>query len=207
MHRWVVQYIRERAHEARARADAQRRAVEFHRRGPLRLRCRSARQLRRSGRLDADHAAEATLSAATRRYGPNVGEPALWVDPRRWGSLIGLIGGVVFIASYSSVLGTAVCTVAWVAGLMLTLAALSAHYVWPVPLGPQRATSCRSAEVGEFTFQYRPFALVATQLYGEFQCGARLLGASQAGQQLSANGRQQVRVRQRPGGHQLVHDR
>jgi len=34
------------------------------------------------------------------------------------------------------VLGVAVSTVAWVTGLVLALAALSAHYVWPVPLGP-----------------------------------------------------------------------
>lgn len=58
------------------------------------------------------------------------------VDPRRWGSLIGLIGGLVFIASYSSVLGAAVSTVAWVAGVALVLAALFAHYVRPVSLGP-----------------------------------------------------------------------
>ncbi len=74
--------------------------------------------------------------AASRRYGPDVGEPPLLIDPRRWGSLIGLIGGVVFIGSYSSVFGGAVSTVAWVAGLVLVLAALSAHYVWPVSLGP-----------------------------------------------------------------------
>jgi len=73
--------------------------------------------------------------AAARRYGPEVGEPALLVDPRRWGSLIGLIGGLVFIVSYSSVLGAAVATVAWVARLVLVVAALSAHYVWPVSLG------------------------------------------------------------------------
>jgi hypothetical protein len=76
-----------------------------------------------------------------RRYGPDVGEPPLVVDPRRWGSLIGLIGGLVFIGSYSSVLGAAVSTVAWVAGVVLVLAALSAHYVWPVALGPMARPS------------------------------------------------------------------
>ncbi len=82
--------------------------------------------------------------AAARRYGPEVGEPPLLVDPRRWGSLIGLIGGLVFIGSYSSVLGAAVSTVAWAAGVVLVLAALSAHYVWPVALGPMARPS-RSA--------------------------------------------------------------
>ena len=77
-----------------------------------------------------------TRPAATRRYGPEVGEPPLLVDPRRWGSLIGLIGGAMFIGSYSSVLGAAISAFAWVAGLVLVLAALSAHYVWPVSLGP-----------------------------------------------------------------------
>ena len=58
------------------------------------------------------------------------------VDPRRWGSLIGLIGGLVFVASYSSVLGVAVSMVAWVVGVALVLSALFAHYVRPVSLGP-----------------------------------------------------------------------
>ena len=54
------------------------------------------------------------------RYGPAVGEPPPWVDPRRWGSLIGLVGGLVFIGSYSPVLGAAVSTVAWVAGVAVS---------------------------------------------------------------------------------------
>ncbi len=70
-----------------------------------------------------------------RRYGPDVGEPPPLLDPRRGGSLIGLIGGLVFIG-YSPVLGVAVATVAWVAGIALVLAALFAHYVRPVSLGP-----------------------------------------------------------------------
>jgi len=79
--------------------------------------------------------------AAARRYGPEVGEPPLAVDPRRWGSLIGLIGGLVFIGSYSSALGAAVSATAWTAGVVLVLAALSAHYVWPVALGPMARPS------------------------------------------------------------------
>jgi len=74
--------------------------------------------------------------SAPRGYGPDVGEPPPLVDPRRWGSLIGLIGGLVFIGSYSSVLGGPVSTVAWVAGVALVLAALLAHCVRPVSLGP-----------------------------------------------------------------------
>ena len=79
--------------------------------------------------------------AAARRYGPEVGEPPVLVDPRRWGSLVGLVGGLVFIASYSSVLGSAVSAAAWAVGLVLVLAALSAHYVWPVALGPMARPS------------------------------------------------------------------
>lgn len=74
--------------------------------------------------------------AAPSRYGPAVGEPPLWVDPRRWGSLIGLAGGMVFIASYSAALGHAISIAAWIAGTGLVLAALMAHYLRPVPLGP-----------------------------------------------------------------------
>jgi len=73
--------------------------------------------------------------AAARGYGPEVGEPPLAVDPRRWGTLIGLIGGLVFIGSYSSALGAAVSRAAWTGGVVLVLAALSAHYVWPLALG------------------------------------------------------------------------
>lgn len=71
-----------------------------------------------------------------RRYGPAVGEPPVWVDPRRWGSLIGLVGGVVFIASYSPALGHAISIISGVAGLGLFGAALFAHYIRPVALGP-----------------------------------------------------------------------
>lgn len=72
---------------------------------------------------------------AARRYGPAAGEPPLLVDPRRWGSLIGLAGGMVFIASYSPVLGFVASTIAWAAGIAGVMAALFGHYVRPVPLG------------------------------------------------------------------------
>ena len=82
-----------------------------------------------------------TRGAAVRSYGPEVGEPPLLFDPRRWGSLLGMIGGLVFIGSYSSVLGAVVSIVAWAAGVVLVLAALVAHYMWPVALGPMARPS------------------------------------------------------------------
>ncbi len=77
-----------------------------------------------------------TRPAPVRRYGPAAGEPPLWADPRRWGSLIGLAGGLVFIVSYSPALGPVVWIAGWVAGVALVAAALTAHYLRPVPLGP-----------------------------------------------------------------------
>ncbi len=70
-----------------------------------------------------------------RGFGPAVGEPPPWVDPRRWGSLIGLAGGMWFITGYSAALGNIVSIVAVVAGVGLVGAALFAHYVRPVALG------------------------------------------------------------------------
>ena len=77
-----------------------------------------------------------TSPAPVRAHGPAAGEPPVLVDPRRWGSLIGLVGGMVFIGSYSPALGPVVSTVAWAAGLALVIAALVAHFVRPVALGP-----------------------------------------------------------------------
>ena len=73
---------------------------------------------------------------AGRSYGPSVGEPPPLVDPRRIGSLVGLLGGMVFVGSYSPSLGAVVSAIAWGAGLAGVLAALFAHYVRPVALGP-----------------------------------------------------------------------
>lgn len=75
-------------------------------------------------------------SRVSQGYGPAVDEPPLLVDPRRWGSLIGLVGGLVFIGSYSPVLGAAVASLAWTAGIVLAASVLFAHYVRPVSLGP-----------------------------------------------------------------------
>jgi len=91
-----------------------------------------------TGPTSPEHAAR---PAPARRYGREVDEPPLAVDPRRWGSLIGLIGSLLFIGSYSSALGAAVSTAAWTAGSILALAALSALYVWPVALGPMARPS------------------------------------------------------------------
>ncbi len=60
----------------------------------------------------------------------------MWADPRRWGSLIGMAGGLVFVGSYSGALGQVVSVSAWMLGLGLALAALTRHYIWPVSLGP-----------------------------------------------------------------------
>ena len=80
-----------------------------------------------------------TLSAVprpARRYGPAVAEPPVWGDPRRWGSLIGLVGGMVFVVSYSAGLSSIISVPAQIGGLGLVCAALFAHYVRPVALGP-----------------------------------------------------------------------
>jgi len=74
--------------------------------------------------------------AADRRYGPAVGEPPPLVDPRRWGSLVGLAGGAVFVASYSPALGPVASALAWALALAGVATALVAHYVRPRALGP-----------------------------------------------------------------------
>lgn len=60
----------------------------------------------------------------------------MWVDPRRWGSLIGLLGGMVFVISYSAGLNSIIALFAQIGGLGLLCAALFAHYMRPVALGP-----------------------------------------------------------------------
>ena len=65
-----------------------------------------------------------------------MGEPPLAVDPRRWGSLLGVAGGLVFVLSYAPALGTAVTASAVVLAAALALTALHGHYVRPRALGP-----------------------------------------------------------------------
>lgn len=60
----------------------------------------------------------------------------MWMDPRRWGSLIGLVGAMVFITGYSPVLGQAIFIISVAAGLGLFGVALFFHYIQPVALGP-----------------------------------------------------------------------
>ncbi|SDD96726.1 hypothetical protein SAMN04489747_2167 [Auraticoccus monumenti] len=71
-----------------------------------------------------------------RAHGPAAGEPPVVVDPRRWGSVVGLVGGLVFVLSYSPDLGSLVSTLARVAGVVGAATALFAHYVRPTALGP-----------------------------------------------------------------------
>ena len=73
--------------------------------------------------------------AADRRYGHEVGEPPLIADPRRWGSLIGLVGGMTFVVAYSPPLGGVAAVTGCATRLGGVLAALSAHYIRPVGLG------------------------------------------------------------------------
>ncbi len=73
---------------------------------------------------------------STRAYGPAVGEPPVLVDPRRWGSLVGLVGGLVFVLISSGAFPATVQVPARAAAVALALAALFAHFVRPVALGP-----------------------------------------------------------------------
>lgn len=61
------------------------------------------------------------------------------VDPRRWGAVIGIVGGLVFDVSYAPPLGAVPSIGAGAIGLGLTLAVLFGHYVRPTALGPFRA--------------------------------------------------------------------
>lgn len=62
----------------------------------------------------------------------------MFVDPRRWGALIGVVGGLVFIFSYAPPLAAAVSIAAKIAGIGLALMALFDLYVRPTSLGSFR---------------------------------------------------------------------
>lgn len=64
------------------------------------------------------------------------GEPPVWADPRRWGGLIGVAGGLVFLAAYAPALGAVVSAILGTVGVVLALTVLMCHYVRPVSLGP-----------------------------------------------------------------------
>lgn len=72
----------------------------------------------------------------SRRPGPGVTEPPVLLDPRRWGGMVGLIGGVVFVLSYSAPLGTVVSSFTRVACIALALTAIVLLFVRPAALGP-----------------------------------------------------------------------
>lgn len=70
-----------------------------------------------------------------------MGEPPVLVDPRRWGALIGVVGGLVFIFSYAPPLGAAMSISAEIAGIGLALTVLFGHYIRPTTLGSFREPS------------------------------------------------------------------
>lgn len=66
------------------------------------------------------------------------GEPPVLVDPRRWGALIGVVGGLVFVFGYGPPLGLAVHVTAATVGVVLALVALVFLYVRTSALGAFR---------------------------------------------------------------------
>lgn len=100
---------------------------------------------------------ESSSSPSLRGYGPAVGEPPIFVDPRRWGSMIGVAGGMWFIAGDSAALGQIFSITAIIAGASLVAAILFAHYIRPVALGAAARPGVRAlliycaAVVAEFT--------------------------------------------------------
>lgn len=83
----------------------------------------------------------------SRSHGPAVGEPPVLVDPRRWGALIGIVGGLVFIFSYAPALSAPLSVGAETIGIALAVAALVGHYLRPTSLGPFREPSCSALVV------------------------------------------------------------
>jgi hypothetical protein len=65
-------------------------------------------------------------------------EPPVFADPRRWGAVIGVAGGLLFVFSYSPALGTPSSIIAKVAAVGLALAVLLGHFVRPRSLGAFR---------------------------------------------------------------------
>ena len=69
------------------------------------------------------------------------GEPPVLVDPRRWGALIGVAGGLVFVLAYAPALGTVAYVVAAVLAVGLAVLVLVGLYLRPASLGPLREPS------------------------------------------------------------------
>lgn len=83
--------------------------------------------------------AEEPVRASDRRlFRSPPGEPPVLVDPRRWGALIGVAGGLVFVLAYAPALGTPVHVVAAVVAVVLALLVLVGLYVRAASLGPLR---------------------------------------------------------------------
>ena len=80
----------------------------------------------------ADASGPRTRTRFFRRPG---GEPPRLVDPRRWGALIGVVGGLVFVLGYAEPLGTVVRLVAGAVAVVLALVTLLHLYVRPASLG------------------------------------------------------------------------
>lgn len=83
-------------------------------------------------------AEEPSRAAGRRPFRAPPGEPPVLVDPRRWGALIGVAGGLVFVLAYAPALGTAVHGVAAVVAVGLALLVLVGLHVRAASLGPLR---------------------------------------------------------------------
>jgi hypothetical protein len=85
--------------------------------------------------------AEDRVPRPARTFGPAVREPPVLADPRRWGALIGIAGGLAFIFSYSPSLGLAASLGSTITGIGLAGVVLFTIYVRPTSLGPFREPS------------------------------------------------------------------
>lgn len=81
------------------------------------------------------------MPAAVRFFRSPVGEPPVLVDPRRWGALIGVAGGLVFVFGYAAPLGRAAYATTGTAAVGLALVVLWSLYVRPTSLGELREPS------------------------------------------------------------------
>lgn len=83
-------------------------------------------------------------SVPTRFFASPVGEPPVLVDPRRWGALIGVAGGLVFVLGYGPALGAAARSATGAVAFGLALLALFSLFVRPSSLGTFREPSRRA---------------------------------------------------------------
>jgi hypothetical protein len=78
------------------------------------------------------------VSKGRRSYGPEVGEPPVFVDPRRWGALVGVAGGLLFVFGNASVMSDVVAAFARVLSVALAVVVLVGLVHRPTSLGPFR---------------------------------------------------------------------